>query len=657
MALPRVGLISPHAGFSASAGDLAGELGVNLVVSEYGTTNMNSMDTVLRKWENGMTVDAVVTGESISNLLQGKTGLPVLTVRVSGYDVLEALNRARSMGQRVVLAEYDYFSPRVDLSGFASMLGLDVKPLHYKEMSQLVRMLAKMRNQVDAVVGTTLAVMEGAQEAGIPGFLVQSDPVFIRDALEKAMQICRIRRRNAKLCRSLQAVLDSVYDGIVGVDERGKLAILNPAGEKFTGLTAGEVLGKPLDHIIKSNVFCRELLGDGTPARGQLLSLGGVSFVVNRVPIGEGENTGLVITFQTVHNARSVETRVNNSRDTSSRGSVAGYQFSDIIGQSAVIRETIAVAKKYAVSEAAVLITGESGTGKELMAQSIHNWSQRRNGPFVAINCASLSESLLESELFGYEEGAFTGAKKGGKQGLFALAHGGTIFLDEIGDPSPEFQARLLRVLQQKEVLPVGGRRAIPVDVRVISATNRNLEEAVTRGDFRSDLYYRINVLNLHMPPLRERLEDLPLLFNYFFQRHPENKMPRRVWPGHEILEELKCYPWPGNVRELEGLVERYVALVEDEDPNFRTLKFLLKKLKQNAHARQLIATSDNQPTIMVQLGSMEEMERQIIEQAAELVEGGRGQLAKILGLSRTTLWKKFKHINDLGDIKDVGSF
>ncbi|WP_027364261.1 sigma-54-dependent Fis family transcriptional regulator [Desulfotruncus alcoholivorax] len=631
MALPKVGVMSPNDNFSKAAYDLACELGINLIINKYDGINM---EKVLKKWENGMAVEAVVTGSTIAALLRGKTKLPVVPVRVSGYDVLAALNKAKSVGRKVVMAEYEYLSYREDISGFASMLGMDVQLMRYREREQLVEALTKMRGQVDAVVASALTAIESARVAGLPAFLVQDDPLFIRDALEKAVQISRVRRRNAKLCRSLQAILDNAYDGILGIDELGKVVIYNPVAERIIGLSAEKVLGQPLSRVIKFNGLCRELIGDGGAASGKVLSIYGLSLVVNRVPITLGNQSGLVVIFQVDEKIKKIDTTIK--KEINRQGLVAQFRFSDILGRSAMIEETVKEARKYTRSDAAVLITGESGTGKELFAQSIHNESARRNGPFVAINCAALPESLLESELFGYEDGAFTGARKGGKQGLFAISNGGTIFLDEIGDLSPSLQARLLRVLQQKEVLPVGGTRVIPVDVRVISATNRNLQEAVEKGEFRIDLFYRLNVLHLHIPPLRMRLEDVPLMFKHFYRRLTGNDYYNEL-----VLEDLKTYLWPGNVRELEGFVERYVALGEDDEKGVTTFRKLLKKMKQNRHGESF--PCDSGQVLMVKLSSMEDMERQVIEQAADIVEGGKGELAKILGLSRTTLWKKLK--------------
>ncbi|MBF7082712.1 sigma 54-interacting transcriptional regulator [Desulfallas sp. Bu1-1] len=634
--MPKVGVIAPHSGFGKIAGDLAEELGINLVLKEF---NQAELTGLLKSWENGTAIEAVVTGEAIAAPLRENTVLPVITVQTSGYEVFAALNRARAVGNRVVLAEYDYYVARYDLMNFTAVLGLNVRVLPYREKEQLVEMLQDMRNEVDAVVGTAVTAAESAREVGLPSFLIQCDRGAIRDALENAVQISRVRRRNIKLCRSLQAVLNSAYDGIMAVDERGNLAIFNPVAEKITGLPVNQVLGEPVSRVLEMSALCKEIYGDGGPACGEILARGELPLAVNRVPVSLGKNqSGLVITFQAAGKIKQLENKMR--RELHRQGLVARYRFSDIVGRSAMIEETIREARKYTRSDAAILITGESGTGKELFAQSIHNESARRGGPFIAINCAALPESLLESELFGYEEGAFTGARKGGKQGLFALANGGTIFLDEIGDLSPALQARLLRVLQQKEVMPVGGQRVIPVDVRVISATNRNLQEAVERGDFRMDLYYRLNVLHLHIPPLRMRMEDLPLLFKHFFQRLAGPERMKELQITDRVLEELKSYLWPGNVRELEGFVERYVALGEEDTANFTTFRSLLQKMKQNHHAE---ASIHDKQVLVLKLGNMEEMERQIIEQAMELVGGGKGELARVLGLSRTTLWKKLK--------------
>ena len=634
MTLVRVGLISPNRDFSKAAEELAEELRVSLLISRY---KAQEIDSLLEGWEKGKAVEAIITDEAIAGLLRGKTSLPLVTVQVSGYQILSALNKAKMLGPRVVVVDFDQFSSRKETSCTDNFFDGDINFLFYREQSELLDALNVLKGEVDAVVGCAGTVEESAETVGIPAFIVQSDRSFIKDALEKALSIGKMYRRNVKLCHSLQAILDNAGDGIMAVDGKDNVAIFNPVVEKITGLRTEEVLGQSIKQVVKRNPICKELFGDGNAVTRQTILLKDWRLMVNRTRISTGIYTGLVITFQV---SEDIKLKNKVPKELSSKGLVAQYRFSDIVGQSAMMHETVREARKYSRSDAALLITGESGTGKELFAQSIHNESSRKNGPFVAINCAALPENLLESELFGYEEGAFTGARRGGKQGLFALAHGGTIFLDEIGDLSPSLQARLLRVLQQKEVMPVGGRRVIPVDVRITSATNINLREAVEKGSFREDLFYRLYVLRLHIPPLRMRMEDLVLLFRHFYQQ--------RVRIGNAELNEqnlnkLKTYMWPGNVRELEGFVERYVALGEEDTTNLTTFKNLLTKLKSSFQAE--CAGFKDKQILMVKLASMEEMERQIIEQASEMIEGSKGEVADALGLSRTTLWKKLKKI------------
>ncbi|GGK35074.1 hypothetical protein GCM10010965_30060 [Caldalkalibacillus thermarum] len=280
-------------------------------------------------------------------------------------------------------------------------------------------------------------------------------------------------------------------------------------------------------------------------------TINGIHLVVNQTPIEIGrEKAGVVTAFQDVTKIQQLEQDLR--KELQAKGLSARYSVAHIVGNSARIQETLRILQKIAKTDQTVLILGENGTGKELFAHSIHDLSPRRNGPFLPVNFAGLPESLAESELFGYEEGAFTGAKKGGKPGLFELAHNGTIFLDEIGDASPALQALLLRVLQEKQVMRIGGRRMIPINVRVIAATNKDLKKMVEEGKFRQDLFYRLFVLPLRVPPLRERKEDIPLLVDHFLKEFCTAK----VYIADEVMENLVAYHWPGNIRELISVIQ-----------------------------------------------------------------------------------------------------
>jgi len=304
------------------------------------------------------------------------------------------------------------------------------------------------------------------------------------------------------------------------------------------------------------------------------------------------------------------------------------------------MRELVERARKYARVDSTVLIRGETGTGKELFAQSIHNESARASFPFVAINCAAVPESLLESELFGYEEGAFTGARRGGKQGLFEQAHKGTIFLDEIGEMSITLQSRLLRVLEEREVMRVGGDRIIPIDVRVIAATHVNLLEAISSGGFREDLYYRLNKLALEVPPLRHRLADIPLFCTHFLDRYGKRHGGQAKTLTPEAVGIFQSYSWPGNVRELQSIIERLVVCVESGVIDSRDVQSLMHDELCGSKIEPRAAVPPSPVT------SLDDMARDAIRRALAESGGNRSVAADALGISRATLWRKLKRMD-----------
>jgi two-component system response regulator HydG len=312
------------------------------------------------------------------------------------------------------------------------------------------------------------------------------------------------------------------------------------------------------------------------------------------------------------------------------------FQFPGVIGVSPRMQELFNLLELVAPSEATVLLLGPTGTGKELVAQAIHLNSPRRAGPFIVVNCAALPETLLESELFGHERGAFTGATQR-KEGRFLLAHGGTLFLDEIGELSPATQAKILRVLQNREFEPLGSTRTLKVEVRIIAATNRDLDSAVREGRFRDDLFYRLNVFPITLPPLRERLEDLPLLADHFLKRCREKHHRQVKSLAPEVLQAFRLYPWPGNIRELENVLERGVILCQGEVLTQADLPPLLR-----SYAQQPPLAEAGEP-------GLPELERELISRTLEKLAGDRRQAAAVLGISLVELNLKIRayHLED----------
>lgn len=382
---------------------------------------------------------------------------------------------------------------------------------------------------------------------------------YLRDIIRLIKETKSMADQNELMKSQLETIMNTVHDGILALDENGRISVFNSV--------AGEIMGIPDDlaigRTLEDEGLPRELLSLWTksePTGERFLRLNNRHVVVSRSPLDRCGFQGQVITLKDVTEIQRLEEELR--RKVVAQQYVAPYSFKNILGTSAVMTQAKTLAHRLALSESPVLIEGESGTGKELFAQSIHNAGSRRKWPFVAVNVASLPESLLESELFGYVEGAFTGAKKEGAPGLFEQAHKGTLFLDEIGEAPLTFQVKLLRVLQEKQVRRIGGSKVIPVDVRIIAATNKMLKELTMSGRFRQDLYYRLNVLPLFLPPLRERREDILSIAVDFYLRYFKNKPPLRPDDYfHHVAPFFTAYNWPGNIRELHNIVEYLVNI------------------------------------------------------------------------------------------------
>ncbi|MFY9370983.1 MAG: sigma 54-interacting transcriptional regulator [bacterium] len=433
--------------------------------------------------------------------------------------------------------------------------------------------------------------------------------------------------------RQLKAVLDSVSEGIIAVDKRGMITTLNPVAEQILQVNRQKAIGQHLANVVPADVPMLRILETGQGYNNKEIILatkrGRSHYITTGRAIKDerGETVGAVAALKDMSEVRELVFSLTRP---------PVITFSDIIYASGAMGRVVEMAKMVARGNSTILIRGESGTGKELFARAIHTAGPRRRRPFVALNCAALPDALVESELFGYEEGAFTGAKRGGKQGLFELAHQGTIFLDEIGELSPHLQVKLLRVLQENKVRRVGGREEIPVDVRVIAATNRNLEEMVRKGDFREELYYRLNVIPLYIPPLRDRMEDLPVLVENCLQKFNRvlKKKVKRIHP--QVLERFRRHSWPGNVRELENVLERAMNLVEGDE--IRPEHIFIEDLTTPGFGFHQIAGHSLKEL-------KEQLEREVISRMLAKYGAAR-PAARALGISHTALLRKIKKYN-----------
>lgn len=450
----------------------------------------------------------------------------------------------------------------------------------------------------------------------------------------------------------LEAIINSTQDAISVVDSEGHGIMINPAYTRLTGLTEEDIIGKPADaDIAEGESMHMQVLRTRRPVRGVSMKLGPKrrEVLVNVAPIEvDGELKGSVGIVHDISEIKKLTDELNVAKQLI-RKLQAKYTFEDIIGTSNEMVAAIEQAKKAADTPATVLLRGESGTGKELFAHAIHNQSVRRYNQFIRVNCAALSESLLESELFGYEEGAFTGARRGGKKGLFEEASGGTIFLDEIGELSMHMQAKILRVLQEKEITRVGGTNALQVDARVIAATNVNLERAIQQGQFREDLYYRLNVLPIIIPPLRYRKGDLDTISQRLIAKFNEEYGRQVEQISSAALARMRDYSWPGNVRELENAIGRALIQMKFTETIIEPQHLILYGEAASG------VKSDVMPSATIaafhepegELHALEEVvgraERQHLERVLQKTKGNKTEAAKLLGIAVRSLYYKLE--------------
>ena len=441
----------------------------------------------------------------------------------------------------------------------------------------------------------------------------------------------------------LKTVFDIAYDGLIVVDSEGYVKMISNAYKKFLKLEKVNLVGKHVTEVIE-NTRLHLVAKTGIPEIGDLQKIQDSYIIASRIPVFEnGRVTNVVgkVMFRNIgeldelyNKIGKIEQQLENYKNELNQVNKATYHFSDIVGKSREIRQVVNLAKKSAYTNSNVLILGESGTGKELFAHSIHNSSGRRNKPFIKVNCAAIPEELLESELFGYEEGAFTGAKKGGKMGKFEVADQGTIFLDEIGDMALSMQAKLLRVIQEREIERIGSNRTKRVDVRIIAATNRHIQQMIEDKKFRLDLFYRLNVVTLEIPPLKDRVEDVEDLCRHFIDKFRTRYLKKVDGISEKSVIKLKKYNWPGNIRELENIIERAINII-DSDSVIRP-----KHLPVDISGRYDV---DDFKTLKEMV---EQTERKAILDCLEAVNFNKSRAAKVLGISRTAFYEKLEKYN-----------
>ena len=593
---------------------------------------------VARRMEYELHVEAIIASAATAHMISPHVSIPVVPLYLSNFNLVDAFVRAEKLGDSY--AFIDITEDHIyNLDYISTMMGYDIKRYEFHSVSATEEVVQKILQDGREVVVTAANCMYScARRHSLHAVLIRIGRQDIISAIHTAKRILAAKMQETEKSRWLSTIVENTGDGLITIDSQNRVTLINSMAQEILGIPPASLIGHALDEFSQHNPLASAIASHTSNlyvVRGDTKEY----VISHKAVASENAYFGSVIHIRILKELQ--ETELFARKKILEHGFVSQNTFADIIGDSACFSAVKEKALRYAAADSTVLILGESGCGKELFAQGTHNASLRRNGPFVAINCATLSENLLDSELFGYEDGAFTGAKRGGKAGLFELSHGGTLFLDELGGLPLQLQAKLLRTLQEKSVRRIGGSKNIPIDVRVICATNRNLFEEVKKGSFREDLYYRINILTLIIPPLRDRKEDIPLLINHYLAPRTNLKF------SSEQLSMLQQYDWPGNVRELYNFLDRFFAMQftgADLDSVFSNLfDELIHKSLHASISEHVNHTSADPNHLLVPIGSMHVIEQTVIRALLEKYHGDKREVEKTLDISSTTLWRRLK--------------
>lgn len=624
----NIALIETRADIGSTFRMIAGDCGISphTFVASYA-----DIPSLAREIESS--VDAILCRPGTADHAAEAVGVPVITIPITSFDLVCALDTLETRFRHGAVFCHQKIFAGIEV--IEKLFNCKISQYAYIDTDEIPdKINDAMLNNVEYCFGGSIT-QKYADHYGMKGVQISPNEDSIFRSIHEALHAVKVRRQERRMAARLKMAFDSTSEGIVVTDSEDKVTIYNSAAEKICKTEEYAAIGRNIVDVVRDTGIATQFRPE-EPNSSYLKSINGKTFAFQKKPVLlDNDQVGTVFMFEDITKIQQLESQIR--RQIHNKGLLPRYQFEDILCRSAPMQECKDLAKRYASTQASVVIEGESGTGKELFAQSIHNASSRATGPFVAVNCAAIPDTLLESELFGYEGGAFTGARKDGKAGLFEQAHLGTIFLDEIGEIPESLQARLLRVLQEREVRRVGGDRVIAVDIRIISATNKNLLKKVQDGTFRDDLFYRLNVLSLKIPPLRERREDIPLISASILEKLGVQVTPQII---SEIQPVLSAYDWPGNIRELSNILERLSLLVIDARSPSDWHDMLLQVL----HVSPPSKSSMLHLTLDATRGLKEivrQVERQVLDQMLAEHDHNFAEVAAVLKVGRTSVWRK----------------
>ncbi|MFA3850104.1 sigma 54-interacting transcriptional regulator [Clostridioides difficile] len=596
------------------------------------------------------------------SLVIDTVNVPVIPMNMKSTDLLRAIEIAKKYSKKVVLILGDN-EVSFDYVGWRNVISTEITEEWFESKYEIRSKVVKYIDQKDEVVivGGGLAC-SFARQYGIDSVFATASDESIREAVEYCKKLLDTLDEEKFNNEVLRNILDGIKDGVIAIDSNGSIILYNESAKNMLKVERKCALNKYILDVFPKMEWMLDCLHEKEDVEDRKIRNINNLIVNTRTTLIKVDNStyGVLGIIQDITKLQNLERKIRF--DLNQKGLYARYTFDDFLFKDKLTKEFIEEAKKIGKSDYTTLLYGESGSGKEIIAHSIHNISKRKDRPFVAINCATIAENLLESELFGYEEGAFTGARKGGKRGLFELAHGGTLFLDEINSLSFNIQTKLLRVIEERQIMRIGSDYIIPLDIRIIAATNESLTEKIVMGTFRADLFYRLSSLEINIPPLRDRREDIIPLFNNFVNEvlkddglNGINSIDENFVLTKDEMDKLYNYSWPGNVRELKTIAQKYVVTGKiklRQDRDFKTKKLLPNSEvdKFNSETTASVEVQDESINISkINDGKIsidiKEVNKYVEEKIISMLfaQGlSKNEVAQVLGISRTSLWKKY---------------
>ncbi len=605
----------------------------------YDNVKMSDASKYFEELKN-LGVETIITTAGLNREIKNRDSINIIVAYPDEMNILDTISYIEHdlgiEGTKIALVIHE--DNVLNIKQLNKFIKNTIEPHYFKRESDL-NDIAKKISKMDyygVITGPTFSDL--IESIGLRSFPLLFGKDVVIENISKAKEMNEFLYTKNSLTEKIRNVIYELPQAVIITNVNGDILMVNPAiknvfPEKNISLMDTNVSDLFIDFDLSILEEKEKITKFFRTNNGKEVYLNAKNFNLNLSK--HSFSKGFIFYFQETSEIIRIKKHI---KETTAKGFVANYQFSDIIHESPSMKSIIKRSKKIAKSEFTVLIEGETGTGKEMFAQSIHNYSSRFKGPFVAVNCANLTDTLLESELFGYEPGAFTGANREGKTGLFEYADGGTIFLDEINQISVPLQKKILRVIQEKLILKIGGDRIIPVDVRIIASSNESLLRKVEKNEFRKDLYYRLNVLNINLPPLRDRTEDLPSLIKFFLNKiFSETGERINIFKDSLIMNYIKNHTWPGNIRELENFIYRYSVVYDggldsvvdgydyfgfDQDLNYQV--------------------PDGK--LLIQLSSLANMEKEIINHVLDLFKGNQTSASEFLGIHRNTIRNKLNN-------------